>query len=411
MKFGLKIWSENDSVSVNDVKKLYVDGLFDFIELFVVPGSFKKAAEAWSGLDVPYYLHAPHSYAGLNMSLRQNEEKNRALIGEVELFRKTLRPRGIVFHSGIKGTVEETIRQILLYKSSYAELFDCALIENKPKIGLNGELCIGASPTEIKEIVSNTNMGFCLDVGHAAYYAAWAGLSCKDVINDFLAIEPCLFHLSDGDVKSCSDMHLNFGEGNFELEWIMRRITSESSVTIETKRSPSGNFESYKKDVNFLRNICNDDLKLRHIRSDDEEDLFLWRNDPEVRKNSFSTGVVTSEEHALWFAKKNKDPNVVMYLAHAGKNKIGVIRFEDKGNEIVVNVMLNPNFVGMGFGSKLIKLGTEIFVGEKRPDRPIVAEVKKDNVASLKAFEKAGYSEKHRVYLYGAPKDQEGVCV
>ena len=39
--------------------------------------------------------------------------------------------------------------------------------------------------------------------------------------------------------------------------------------------------------------------------------------------------------------------------------------------------MLNPDFLGKGFGSKIIRLGTEKFIKERQPDKSIHAEIKK----------------------------------
>lgn len=62
--------------------------------------------------------------------------------------------------------------------------------------------------------------------------------------------------------------------------------------------------------------------------------------------------------------------------------------------------MLNPDFLGKGLGSKVIILGTEIFIKEKKPAKPIIAEIKKDNIASVKAFQKAGFKENFTTYVF-----------
>jgi L-amino acid N-acyltransferase YncA len=67
---------------------------------------------------------------------------------------------------------------------------------------------------------------------------------------------------------------------------------------------------------------------------------------------------------------------------------------------IKASVMLNPVFLGKGIGSKVIKLGIKKFIMEKKPGMQIIAEIKKDNVASIKAFEKAGFKENHVTYSY-----------
>jgi L-amino acid N-acyltransferase YncA len=98
---------------------------------------------------------------------------------------------------------------------------------------------------------------------------------------------------------------------------------------------------------------------------------------------------------------KLKDPDTVAYMAYYKKEKIGTIRFESNAYVIKTSVMLNPLFLGKGFGPKVIKLGVERFMKEKKSDMQIIAEIKKDNVASIEAFQKAGFKESHVTYSYG----------
>lgn len=147
-------------------------------------------------------------------------------------------------------------------------------------------------------------------------------------------------------------------------------------------------------------NMEREGLRIRALEDDDINDLFKWRNHPEVRKKSFNTLILSWNEHERWFKVKKEDPNTKIYLACRNEQKIGSIRFEDRGEAIKVSVMLNPDFLGKGLGSEVIKLGTERFIEEENSDKPIHAEIKKDNIASFKAFQKAGYRESHVVYIW-----------
>ena len=133
------------------------------------------------------------------------------------------------------------------------------------------------------------------------------------------------------------------------------------------------------------------DIRLDRITEDGCKNIWLWRNHPEVRKNFFNTEPVSWQEHKRWFASKIKDSHIKIYIAMLGEDKIGVIRFESESNFAKVSINLNPDFFGRGFGSKIIQLGTEKFLNESIGVKPIIAEIKKDNIASQKAFEKAGY--------------------
>lgn len=157
-----------------------------------------------------------------------------------------------------------------------------------------------------------------------------------------------------------------------------------------------GRFPSW----NLENDIKNGSLNLKDVREEDIDDLFKWRNHPDVRKNSFNTASILWDEHKKWFKAEIEDPNTTIYIACCNEQKIGSIRFEDRGEAIKVSVMLNPGFLGKGLGSEVIRLGTERFIKEKKPDKSVHAEIKKDNLASIKAFQKAGYKESHVAYIW-----------
>ena len=139
----------------------------------------------------------------------------------------------------------------------------------------------------------------------------------------------------------------------------------------------------------LMSNIIN----LRKVEITDINDMFEWRNHPDIRKNFFNQELLSWDEHEKWFIAKLKDPDAAVYMAYYKKEKIGTIRFEANESAIKTSVMLNPLFLGKGLGSQVIKMGVKRFIMEKNPDMQIIAEIKKDNVASIKAFEKAGFEE------------------
>ena len=157
--------------------------------------------------------------------------------------------------------------------------------------------------------------------------------------------------------------------------------------------------DGIQQSENLKNSITEADLRIRNLEADDINDLFDWRNNPDVRKNSFNTNPISWDEHNKWFETMNKDLNTTNYIACWEGNKIGSIRFENKDIAIKVSVMLNPDFIGKGFGSKLIKVGTEKFINKKKINKPIIAEIKKDNIASIKVFQKAGFKESHVTYM------------
>lgn len=141
-------------------------------------------------------------------------------------------------------------------------------------------------------------------------------------------------------------------------------------------------------------------IDLRAATVADMADLLEWRNHPETRKSSFNTDAITPEAHEAWFKKKLASTDTVIYIAISGTDKLGTIRFEDNGETIKTSVMLNPAFFRQGLGSKVIAIGTEKYRMEKKTARPIFAEIKTDNAASLRAFAKAGFKESFVTLIY-----------
>jgi RimJ/RimL family protein N-acetyltransferase len=84
----------------------------------------------------------------------------------------------------------------------------------------------------------------------------------------------------------------------------------------------------------------------------------------------------------------------VIYIArNAKKERIGQVRFDFfKKSSVYINVNLNPKFFGIGLGTMLIKVGTNLFLRENPAVRAILAKIIAGNTRSVNAFKNAGYS-------------------
>ena len=110
-KYGLKLWSINKNY-VDIAKDLYSRKIYDYIELYAVPSTFKEYAHLWKGLNIPYIIHAPHFMHGLNFSNYEQEKENFAIAFEAFKYADFLQAEKVIFHPGIKGDYKETVRQI-----------------------------------------------------------------------------------------------------------------------------------------------------------------------------------------------------------------------------------------------------------------------------------------------------------
>jgi RimJ/RimL family protein N-acetyltransferase len=142
-------------------------------------------------------------------------------------------------------------------------------------------------------------------------------------------------------------------------------------------------------------------LYFRFAEPQDVKDLFSWRNDSATRQASFNTAEISFEEHKKWFEETLADPKRNLFIIFDNEcNKLGQIRFDKKGDIADIDVTINPNYRNQGIGS--LALSKSIIIYNNNFDvKQVIAKVKKDNVASLKAFEKAGFKmhEKHDDYI------------
>lgn len=247
-KLGLKLWSTNTDYYLKAAEKLYKEGYFDYIELYIVPNTVGTLAE-WQKLDIPFTLHAPHSTHNVNLADRDNFAYNKQIYQEVALFAEVLHPKFTVVHSGTYGNIEETVRQLKIIRPKNM------LVENKPYRAPLGkkELCRGYNIEEIKYVLNNYECGFCLDVGHAICSANSQKLSPYDYVAEFNLLQPNCCHLSDGYVDSPDDRHLHFGAGTYNLKQIFKIIGTDKTISIETAKDSKENLDDFKADVKFLR--------------------------------------------------------------------------------------------------------------------------------------------------------------
>lgn len=72
-KIGLKLWSINTDYYYDEAIRLYNDGVYDYIELYVVP-NMTDTIEKWKKLDIPFIVHCPHFSHGFNLAKIENKD-------------------------------------------------------------------------------------------------------------------------------------------------------------------------------------------------------------------------------------------------------------------------------------------------------------------------------------------------
>ena len=255
-RIGLKLWSVNTGAYLREAERLYADGVFSYIELFVVPDTTETLG-VWRRLreerSVPFVVHNAHAVAGFNLADRAAEVRNREIYAQTRKFADALDARHVIFHGGVEGSIEETARQLKALEEPRA------LLENKPvkplpnKAGVTS--CRGATIDEIGHVLAEVGCGFCLDVGHAICAANSQGIEPYAYVEELNGrFSPAMYHLSDvADMSSPYDAHPHLGTGALDIPRLKRTIFPPgATISIETTKDSPTDLDDFARDVESL---------------------------------------------------------------------------------------------------------------------------------------------------------------
>jgi UDP-2,4-diacetamido-2,4,6-trideoxy-beta-L-altropyranose hydrolase len=129
---------------------------------------------------------------------------------------------------------------------------------------------------------------------------------------------------------------------------------------------------------------------LRDATIHDSGLLLEWRNDPLAVHFSVSQRTVGRDEHERWFAARVEDASTRLWVAEEGGEAVGQLRVDTRDGVGTVSIGVAPGYRGRGLGTAaLTALVAE--VGSDPTIETLRALVHPENVASLVAFERAGF--------------------
>ena len=112
-QIGLKLFSTNRQY-IKYAVELCNKKVYQYIELYTVPGSYGEYKDEWKNLSIPYVIHAPHTAHGLNLAKSENEKRNMELADEAKRYADYLEADIIIYHPGNDGHIEEAAADDLL---------------------------------------------------------------------------------------------------------------------------------------------------------------------------------------------------------------------------------------------------------------------------------------------------------
>jgi UDP-2,4-diacetamido-2,4,6-trideoxy-beta-L-altropyranose hydrolase len=131
-------------------------------------------------------------------------------------------------------------------------------------------------------------------------------------------------------------------------------------------------------------------IELTHRKAtlDDCRLYWHWVNDPEVRGNAFNSEPISWEKHQEWFKAKIKDPKSILLTFECPYGPVGQIRLDGDATRKTISYSVARQYRGKGIGKKIM---SEVIEGSPPFSRRFLAEVKKENLASVNIFEKLGF--------------------
>lgn len=139
------------------------------------------------------------------------------------------------------------------------------------------------------------------------------------------------------------------------------------------------------------------DWRIRTANLQDCAMLWRWRNDPTTRRMQRNAAPVPWRQYESWYARALSDPHRAILIAcragGAGGDDLGVAQFlcADTGRMAEIGLNLNWRYRGSGLAAPLIN----DFCAEAQrilPFHGVVAHVKAENIASRRAFARAGFA-------------------
>jgi RimJ/RimL family protein N-acetyltransferase len=134
-------------------------------------------------------------------------------------------------------------------------------------------------------------------------------------------------------------------------------------------------------------------MKIQKIIKKDLLDIWLWRNDKKSIFFSKNKKKITLEAHNRWFKKNLNNKKIKFYIGRIvsknQKKKVGVVRFNIKSKYALVSINLNPVMRSKSLSYILLAAGIKKFLKFKKIK--LIAEIKKNNLASIKCFLKNGF--------------------
>jgi RimJ/RimL family protein N-acetyltransferase len=129
---------------------------------------------------------------------------------------------------------------------------------------------------------------------------------------------------------------------------------------------------------------------LRPATDQDAVHLLEWRNDPDSVRFSVTRRAVDPGEHERWLESRLEHPEAHLWIAEQAGIAVGQVRVDIEHGTGIVSIAVAPEHRGRGLSSLILR-AMVAEVGRSGAILRLRARVDPENLASLRAFENAGF--------------------
>ena len=224
--------------------------VFDHWEIFAeaehrLPSIESRFRDLMPSYKLSYSIHAPISdinLASLNERIREDSILEILTTAESAA---NLNIETITIHPGLTSmavpymeekAVEKAKKSLSSIDRISAEYGVRIAVENMPSF----PFMLGHTAEEMKDLIGNTNLGFCLDIGHA---------NTTDEIDNLIdAFKDRFANIHIHDNNGDRDDHMTIGKGSIDFDNVLKRLEFYTrNYVIESK-----NFESAVESQSYL---------------------------------------------------------------------------------------------------------------------------------------------------------------
>lgn len=181
----------------------------------------KQFLELTPSYDLKFSAHAPMSDINIgSLNPRMREAALRELLTALGACRRLgmdvftvhpafLTPLGFVSQEKVKEVTMAGLRKL---ESFSQDLGVKVALENMPR----SPFSMATTPKALLELIEGTDLGICLDVGHA---------NTMGRLKDFVKLKKNIVNLHVHDNRGETDEHLPIGDGTVDFPWLLKALS------------------------------------------------------------------------------------------------------------------------------------------------------------------------------------------